>query len=856
MNYPIWQLDFAGGGLLIAAIAVFHVYISHFAIGGGLFLVLTEMKGYREESPAILDYVKRHARFFMLLTLVLGGMTGVAIWFTIGLLTPTATSTLIHNFVFGWAIEWLFFAGEIVALFVYYNTFGRISRRDHLRVGWLYFLFAWLSLFVINGIIGFMLTPGDWLTTHNFWDGFYNPSFWPALALRTCLALMLAGLFGFVTATTIKDPDLREKMVRYCALWLLAPFYFFLASAYWYQQVLPQSLFDFIFHRAPELAPYIKTFLIVSPILFSGGLLLAIRLPAKIQKTMAAAMLILGIIYMGSFEFIREGGRKPYIIYNHTYSNSIAKSDVAQVRADGVLRSARWIENRTLTDDNRLAAGREVYNTLCLSCHSIGGPMNDILPRLAKLTPFSLNAKLQGMGRADTYMPPFAGDNQDRQALTAFLLEGLRDKTGTPTPASSTLAADATAPYPFDIEKSEYVLLAWADYGLHEISDADHLFGLLPSANRLNAQLIRRGELPELIGQGVKLSFKGATDSHLPVGTLSKHREDILYTAVLPELSPYPQAGGYQPYPVLTVEARDEESGELLAAVKTVMPVASELGCKNCHGGDWRVDGTTGLSDATGRDILAAHDRLSRTDLLARADNGQPVACSQCHSDPRADAPGDLARLNLSAAIHGFHGPFVDDMEGAAACHLCHATDPNGASQSFRGIHHEIGLDCTNCHGNISDHAISLLLAEEEAGKPEAARLIKELVADNSENNEKIHPRQPWLNEPDCLTCHEDFAPPATESAFNQWTTTRGELYRNRTDNSGMIRCAACHNGPHAIYPTNNPLAADRDNLIPRQYQNTPYPVGADKNCRVCHTIDMEDEMHHPNSLRMMRNRR
>ena len=40
MNYPVWQLEFAGGGLLIAMMAVIHVFISHFAVGGGLFLVV------------------------------------------------------------------------------------------------------------------------------------------------------------------------------------------------------------------------------------------------------------------------------------------------------------------------------------------------------------------------------------------------------------------------------------------------------------------------------------------------------------------------------------------------------------------------------------------------------------------------------------------------------------------------------------------------------------------------------------------------------------------------------------------------------------------------------------------------
>ncbi|PKN47424.1 MAG: cytochrome C, partial [Deltaproteobacteria bacterium HGW-Deltaproteobacteria-16] len=125
MNYPVWQLAFSGGGLLIALIAVLHVYISHFAIGGGLFLVLTEMKGYREGSQPILDYTRQHTKFFLLLTLVLGAITGVGIWFTIALIAPAATSILIHNFVFGWAIEWVFFLGEIVSILIYYQTFGR-----------------------------------------------------------------------------------------------------------------------------------------------------------------------------------------------------------------------------------------------------------------------------------------------------------------------------------------------------------------------------------------------------------------------------------------------------------------------------------------------------------------------------------------------------------------------------------------------------------------------------------------------------------------------------------------------------------------------------------------------------------
>ena len=181
MNYPVWQLDVFGGGLWVVRIAVFHVYIAHFAVGGGLFLVLAERKGVRENDPAMLDSVRRHARFFLLVTMVLGSMTGVGIWFVISLLNPAATSLLIHTFVFAWAAEWVFFLLEIVALFLYAYTFGRMAAGPHQLLGWIYFGAAWMSLFIINGVIDFMLTPGTWPEDHNFWSGFFNPTFWPAL---------------------------------------------------------------------------------------------------------------------------------------------------------------------------------------------------------------------------------------------------------------------------------------------------------------------------------------------------------------------------------------------------------------------------------------------------------------------------------------------------------------------------------------------------------------------------------------------------------------------------------------------------------------------------------------------------
>ena len=47
MNYPFWDIPYLGSGWVIGIIAIFHVMISQFAVGGGLYLPLAERKALR-----------------------------------------------------------------------------------------------------------------------------------------------------------------------------------------------------------------------------------------------------------------------------------------------------------------------------------------------------------------------------------------------------------------------------------------------------------------------------------------------------------------------------------------------------------------------------------------------------------------------------------------------------------------------------------------------------------------------------------------------------------------------------------------------------------------------------------------
>src|SRR5579885_1561152 len=131
MNYPAWVVPFLGSGWIIGIIAIIHVFVSHFAVGGGIFIAVTEQLAYKRQDQRLYDYIKKHAKFFLVVTTLIGVVTGPGIWWSISLVSPTATHAVIKQFAWFWSTEYLVFAAEIATFFVYYNTFGRISAKQH-----------------------------------------------------------------------------------------------------------------------------------------------------------------------------------------------------------------------------------------------------------------------------------------------------------------------------------------------------------------------------------------------------------------------------------------------------------------------------------------------------------------------------------------------------------------------------------------------------------------------------------------------------------------------------------------------------------------------------------------------------
>jgi len=424
VNYPVWEVPILGGGLLIGAIAILHVFVAHFAVGGGLYLVLTERRAYRTADEGLLQYLRGHSRFFILVVLVFGAVSGVGIWWTIGLVTPPATSTLLHVFVWAWAIEWVLFFVEIVAALVYYYGWDRLDRRSHLAVGWIYAAAAWLSLFVINGILSFMLTPGRWLDlplgSRSLWGAFANPTMLPSLIIRTMVAVALAGLYALLTAAAIEDSDLRPRVTRYAAAWVLPAAVILPLAGAWYILAIPRLARAISMGGSPPVTIFAGLSVAFSAVLFVFTFLGPFQRPQAFSLPFAVLLVLLGLGTTAVTEWVREAVRKPYLIYGYMYSNGITHAEADRIDREGALGGARWASVREVQPENRLEAGEELYRLQCASCHTREG-FNSIRFAVLGWREEFIDFQLRYLDELKGFMPPFFGTVKERQALAAWL---------------------------------------------------------------------------------------------------------------------------------------------------------------------------------------------------------------------------------------------------------------------------------------------------------------------------------------------------------------------------------------------------------------------------------------------------
>jgi len=444
MNYPVWEVRNIGLPWVIGIIAIFHVMISHFAVGGGLYLAYAEKKALKDGKADWLPLLEKHSKFFLVLTGVFGAVSGVGIWFAIGLIHPEATSTLIHNFVFGWAIEWVFFIVELTSAAVYYYTWNRVPAALHNKVGWLYAISSVCTLVIINGILTFMLTPGStWLGVAGsgsesayFWNAFFNPTYWPSLILRILVCISLAGVWALYSFSKLEEDKLQEakiQLIKWSTSWMIPSFVLMPIIFVWYGAMVPASNKHLLelgmatigsgsFTQVTRIA---LLSVMSTATIAAVAYLFAYKYPRDFSPSHAVAVLFLALAATGSTEYAREAIRKPFVIGSHMYSNGVRVSEVGKFNQEGYLTHSMWAPSGPGTTD--LDTGKAMFRGQCMSCHTVDGyrSMKRFLDgRDAKAVGNILSMLRQN--KADSpyhaYMPPLVGKDEEVAALQAYLL--------------------------------------------------------------------------------------------------------------------------------------------------------------------------------------------------------------------------------------------------------------------------------------------------------------------------------------------------------------------------------------------------------------------------------------------------
>jgi len=375
-----------------------------------------------------------------------------------------------------------------------------------------------------------------------------------------------------------------------------------------------------------------------------------------------------------------------------------------------------------------------------------------------------------------------------------------------------------------------YVIVAWNNLGMH-CYDSDYSdFAVLPPYNTLLAQVIRVGDPPQIVTDGVQVSYafpdntysagqRGRPDKTnfwtyaqelfglsqpLPVnigltgkglsGTMDPNGDYFIAEGIpLTDIRDQDAVNQKRyPFQMAHLTASDVQinnpSHKILATLDVVAPTSSEFSCFNCHCDD--CDATTAYpitpTGGVKTNILTLHDYLNQGDLM----NQRPVLCADCHASAALGKPGIPGVKSLSNAMHTHHKDLMDiKPDTTEGCYNCH---PGPVTQCLRDtMSQHFALNCTNCHGNM------------------------EAVGQNP---------QPWLQEPQCSNsgCH------------GSGYSTGGALYQSSRGHGGLY-CSACHDSPHAYAPSREP----NDGIKFLELQGE---LGTLRKCTVCH-LTQPDQM-------------
>jgi len=420
MNFPVLEVPWLGSELLMAAVSLVFALSAFFAVGGGTFQVLLERRAQEEGNQALLSFLQDWSRFFLLMTLIVGFVSWTGIWMGAVVLAPSAAFAFLKIFFWVFAVLCVLFVVQAASALLYHSTWGVVAPRDHLAIGWIFTGSAWLSLFCLNAVMTFMLTPGGWLTGGHLHDAFFNPTFWPSALMLASEAAGVAGLICLVAASREGSPPLKTILVRASAALVMPGFVLLPAGALWHAGALPADLRAALLHAGGPATVSFLTGLGLCVLLLILGAAGPFRRPRAASRAMALLLLLVGIGAIAAIEGTRGVVRSPCAIYGYLYLNGLDVRSIGKLREEGFLSRAKYASVHSVSG-SPVRAGREIFRLQCMTCHSIDG-WN---PISRAVQGWDRDVLVKQIGRLDSLqgrMPPFAGTGDEKNALAEYLL--------------------------------------------------------------------------------------------------------------------------------------------------------------------------------------------------------------------------------------------------------------------------------------------------------------------------------------------------------------------------------------------------------------------------------------------------
>jgi len=441
--YPVVDLGPLMKGMVIGGLGIFHVFLAQFAIGGGMLLSYLQWLHMRGHCQLARRFSDGYFKVLVLVSFVLGAVTGVAMWFTSIQISPRTIGVMVHEFHWVWATEWSFFCLEVVAGYLFYRYGPRLPDLARLRLLLLYAFASWMSLFWINGILTWQLTPGGWLASRSVWDGFFNPGFLPSLIFRTVSSAAIASLAACVLVNLAGgfSRKERENLVAICArplvLMLLMPL-----LGGWYLGSMPPASRSWATGGSVPMTMFLTMAVGSSVLIGLYAVVGIIRQRLYVNGATSLLLLVLAFVATAGGEFVREGVRKPFTIREYLYSNAISRDGVAALREQGSVTADPYplIDQHTYPSP-QLVTGAKVFRAQCSVCHTLEG-VNAVVELAATWSLDQRRLNLSQLQRTKPFMPPFAGTPEELESLVQLIgwIEAGRPDVWEPSEDPSVLA--------------------------------------------------------------------------------------------------------------------------------------------------------------------------------------------------------------------------------------------------------------------------------------------------------------------------------------------------------------------------------------------------------------------------------